>query len=176
MITIPINQQMKDLARQWSDKVLSSNTVKNTQNYTNLSVPDRYYIGYLGEIALWRLLHENKKKYVYEPTTNGKSDSGDFFVFNKEKQLDIDIKVSDKSYASKLLVGKAQYNRKQHDYYIGGKIVDNSAEIYGYCTSEELINGEETNYRIPSYAVNLTNLHPIEDFLLLIDNKKDGNL
>ena len=171
IIKVEITQKMRDKARKMSDEILATDIVKNTPNYTGLNEPNRFYYGFIGETVIWKLLYERNKKYIYDPKTDGKPDKGDFLVSINGENIDIDVKISPKNYASRILVPITQYQRRPHKYYIGGKIVEGEVWIYGYCEYNELKADNSANFKVPPMSKKLVELKPIESLLLKIDNK-----
>lgn len=166
---VEITDKMKQKAREWSNNVLDS-SIKYHSNYTGISKEDRYYFGYLGELAFWKVLYQNNKEYQYEPKFDGLSDDRDFFIFIKGKKKKVDIKTASKGFYKNIMLPKKQWLKKKSDYYIGIRLEGDTANIFGYCKHS---NFKEQNTfgdnMIVTMYKSLSELNPIETLLKKID-------
>jgi hypothetical protein len=164
---IPITQNMKDLARFYSDVTLMN--FDNDYNYTNLSDPDRFYVGYLGEFIFLQWCYDNMIDLDYSVNCNGYAGDEDFLLFDLQgNSITIDIKTASKSYHKKIMMPKAQAEKYRYDYYVAIRLNDDFGEICGYCTKEDLT---ETFVKIPTLEKNLSELEPIENLKAILSKK-----
>lgn len=121
-----------------------------------------YLIGYKGEYAIEQLLLDNNVRYRYTPRIDGHPDDGDFIVWIEGKPARVDVKttVNDNVW---MLVNK---NAKKFDYYIGVKVVDREAEIWGYATHDMLTDETGVAGTIGETLGLLTN---IDEFIRMVD-------
>ena len=128
-------------------------------------------IGKFGEIAFAKFLRANSKRI------SGNEDM--FTVWDDIYKVDrmdfqtsddgtIDIKTASESYHTRILVPYDQYQNQQKDYYVGVRIFagEVTAEIIGFARWAELRPFGGGDY--PAYAIELNNLHPIDELLGMI--------
>lgn len=149
----------------------------DTHNRRSVSSPEQARdnrIGKLGEIAFGIFLEEHGKKRL--------GDEDMFTVWSGTRRVDkkdfetadgetIDVKTASKSFHTRILVPKDQYENQQKHYYVGVRISEDemTGEIMGYAIHGELELFERARYH-PAYAIELNNLHPIDELLDLIPN------
>jgi hypothetical protein len=119
-------------ARDYDTKINELDLMK-TANYTNCSIPDRYYKGYLGELAFHLYLIKHNIDHVWNTNTLGVSDNGDFIINGKS----FDIKTTGVSHYENFLVSTAQM-KHYRDYYVFAKIVDTKVLFFGLLTNSEV--------------------------------------
>lgn len=149
-------------AREMEAEVLSN--LKDTPNYTGFSEKNRYFNGFLGELAFEKFLKAYKIKYTYEVKLDGKSQGSDFVII-LHRPLQVEIKTSAHPNATQLLIPEKQLNHRSFDMYVGIKLQDTLAKIYGYCFKDELGFKPEgyNSAKIPTYYRDFNKLYPIEN-------------
>jgi hypothetical protein len=134
---IKITDQAKEEARIYAEAI-KGRGISDIGNYTNISVNDRFYIGYLGEWAFnqFLILKDFKSKVTWSREADGMADSGDFFFDNKI----IDIKTASQHYYKNIMTPLAQFEKHKRDYYVAVKLnqIESTAEIVGYVNYDEL--------------------------------------
>lgn len=160
MIEIILTDKIKSKAREWADKISKTRTLTHYSNYTRLNIDDRYYYGYLGEIAFWKVLHDHHSNYKYEPKFDGKSDGCDFIVNGKK----VDVKTASKSTYRNIMLPKSQWVSKYRDYYVGVQINGDEAIIHGYCTHSDFKESEFGRGVVTMYN-SFDSLKPIGDII-----------
>ncbi len=138
METIEIIAEMALKARKLAGKA-NKEVSKLGPNYTGLEAQERYYNGYLGELAFLSWLREKEIKAIYTPRIKGKSDAGDFILFGMITGLrrTVDVKSASKAFHANIMLPEAQMERHKKDYYIGIKINGSFAEIWGFCRAKD---------------------------------------
>ena len=127
-------------ARDYSDKILGLDKIKNTPNYTGLENPDRFFIGELGEIALAIWFDKHGVEYQRLRNDKGVSDIGDFLVGMNY----IDVKNSAHPRSEYLMMPEDQFLFHTRQIYIGcwTQLLDDCAlvSLCGWITRENFKN------------------------------------
>lgn len=140
--------------------------IKNVPNYMGFSDPDRYYFGFLGELAFEQLLKDNGKKYDYIIKLDGNSQGEDFKLYFAHRPMTVEVKTRKNILASNLLISAKQFDHRTCDLYIGIALSDTIAKIYGYCFKKDFQYSEQGfAKKLPTYYIPFANLHPIEYLL-----------
>lgn len=161
MAQIEITNKMRLRAKIMEAQILEK--FKEDKNYTGISIDDRFYIGYLGELAFQKLLHDANKQYSYVPTTDGKAGGADFVVI-AHRELEIEIKTTAHPNAEHILIPQKQFELYIYDIYIGVQIIeDKIARICGWCFHHDLIF--DGSFQTPCYKIKFTKLYPIEKLI-----------
>jgi hypothetical protein len=169
MLPIDITDQMKKDARRADTRIMATFKKKNA-NYTGLIEPDRFYFGVLGELAFIELLKQNGIKAKYAPTWDGKRDSGDAVVYVDDGYpLKIDVKTASKAFHENLWIPEKQYARYTYDGYIGVRLVDDVAEIHGYCAKTDFTKTVHSGAKVPNFGIALDQLRPMERLFKKLD-------
>ncbi len=166
---------MKESAQKANDAIIAR--LPNNPNYTGMHYPNRFYNGFLGELAFRQLLKDRHKSAIYHFSLTGKSAKEDFngsFIFGNRT---IDVKTeSENSKQFKLLVNKQQHAHQAYDFYVGIKLVTTQnnqyAQIYGYSTINEMKLNELgfTSEEQPTYFRFLAELADIERLLSFMED------
>ena len=175
MINILITEEMREKASNWAEKIFKTSTLKNRENYTGLEAQDRYYCGYLGELAFLEYLKREGKQTTYKVKTDGNSDSGDFITVGAitGQPKSVDVKTACKEFHEKIMLPQSQLKKHRRDYYVGVKLVGDEAEIWGYCLANHFMveNYGFNRAEVPTCYKSLKSLTPIDNILKLF---KDG--
>jgi len=168
MKPIPITDEMKKSACRADTRIMRTFKKKNG-NYTSLSEPDRFYTGVLGELAFLELLKQNNIKAKYAPTWNNLADKGDVVVYCNDYPLKVDIKTSGKAFHKNLWLPEKQYNRYNYNGYVGVRLVDDVAEIHGYCSKDDFTKSEHSGAKVPTWGIGLDELREIDKLFARLD-------
>lgn len=151
MYEVYLDEALKRRAEEMEKDTLKH--LPNRPNYTDFCAQHRYYHGYLGELGFEKFLINKEKKFYYNPKTNGHSDNGDFRVYTNTGFYIIDVKTSSTATTFRnVFVLDKQYQKFTHiDIYVGIKLVDDFAQIMGFCYKDELYMDYEKDAMICSY-------------------------
>lgn len=168
MKTVLVSDEMKKHARRGESRIMR--TFKNKKpNYTDLHEPDRFYFGILGELAFVKLLRESGIKAKYAPNWNGLADNGDVVVYCNGYPLKVDVKTCSKPFHENLWIPEKQFNRFTYDGYIGVRLVDDMAEIHGYCSKDKFTKTEHAGAKVPNYGIALDQLGDLDKLFDKLD-------
>lgn len=169
----------KRWARQLADEVIGTGIEKNP-NYTGLSMPDRYFFGYLGELAVVEMLSRENKAFEYQPQTNGQSDDGsDITVFMLKQPIGVDVKTASRHHHRFIMIPESQRhkgNGSTMKWTIATRLWPDAVEICGaiHCkTSMEKRMPDDPGFpkvRIPTLLARLDKLTPIKEWVKALDN------
>jgi hypothetical protein len=124
---LPLSREVIALSLDYERQIMAH--VADKRDYTGLEHPDRFYVGYLGELTLRDFLQGEHKSFIYVPRLDGYADDHDFiFCFRNGMTLSIDVKTASKKYHQLLAVPEMQFHRWRHDIYIGARL--NSEEVH----------------------------------------------
>ena len=153
------------------EKTILSN-LPDVENHSGLSTNRRYLIGALGELAFEELLKREKKQFVYEPRTDGKSDDGDFDLVYGRLKITADVKTGSHKNIKYMYVTKASLKRKKYPMYIGCRIDKEKGhvEIWGYAKIDDM---RDVPSKIPSIGKEFNLLTPIETLLKKLKGVED---
>lgn len=160
MHSIYITAQIRETAEAWAEQIARTYTLTNTSNYTGLNEPDRYKIGFVGELCFEQFLKSRFVPHEYKPNLDGKSDRGDFYLPHLDKKLD--IKTASNKNADKLLVPQSQYYRHNYPIYVGMRINGDDCQIMGYANR---IQFKKIETKVSSMYVDYEDLYLIEDLV-----------
>ena len=171
MQTIEITPEIILKARKLAAKV-NRVVSKFGPNYTGLEAQERYFNGYLGELAFLNWLRENKIKSIYTPKIKGKSAAGDFILFGMVtgQKKTVDVKTASKAFHRNIMLPEAQMERHKKDYYIGVKINGNYAEIWGFCRAKDFLLDSSgfDNSQVSTLFKSLDSLDSLDKFTTLV--------
>lgn len=168
MKTVSLSDEMKKQARRGESRILR--TFKNKpDNYTNLKEPDRFYFGILGELAFVKLLKENGIKCQYRPSWDGTPDQGDVIVYAGDQPFKADIKTCSKAFHMNLWIPTKQYEKYTYNGYIGVRLIDDMAEIHGYCQKKDFTKTEHPGAKVANFGIALDKLRPIDRLFSNLD-------
>lgn len=171
---VEFDEEMVAEARRLEARVKKTRTLQG-RHPDGLEEPDRYFIGYLGELAFARLLTEAGRWFKWAPRTDGKADNGDFTVSHRGVSWCLDVKTASKPHYTRLMMPKTQLERvgRAVDIYVaarvlrpilGGPIREGSeVEFHGWvCRHDFLRNAEVYEGRgVPTYSMPFVALHPM---------------
>lgn len=137
--------------RKWADaaqketiKRLKEKDKKNGIVYQGKPKNEQSWsIGYLGELCYAKYLKSRNVKFKYEPRFDGTPDDGDIEIVREEyENLIIDVKtcsgISPEGTEHKYcMIPNWQHNTQSYPAYVGVRLNDDIAEIWGYCTKAE---------------------------------------
>jgi len=142
---IEITEQAKEDARKYAEAIKKKG-INDINNYTKISISDRFYIGYLGEWAFNEYLKLIKLKSTvkWSRDSDGMADDGDFFFDGKI----IDVKTASQSYYKNIMMPLEQFEKHKRDYYVAVKLnqLEDTAEIIGYINYEEMKNAPVSDF------------------------------
>ena len=135
-------------------------------------------IGKLGEIAFANFLEANGKQRLGDEdmfTEWAGTRNVDKKDFETADGKTIDVKTASKSFHSRILVPSDQYEDQAKHYYVGVRISEKekTATIIGYAIHGELKLFAGARYH-PAYAIELNNLHPINELLDMIPDAHES--
>jgi hypothetical protein len=140
MVPVPITEEMRAEARQLSDEVLENlkHNPRYGQNYTGLSAPDRFYNGYLGELAVLDLFQTHNKSGIYHVNTSGFADEAEFELDQGlPRMLLADVKTASQPTHRQIMMPAKQMEIHKAHYYIGVRLNGDYAEVWGYCSGSD---------------------------------------
>jgi len=119
MEVVTITDEMVQTATAYENAVLSTDTIKNTENRSGHSAPRRYYIGSIGEQAFARYLDNAGIGYQYQPKADGRSDEFDFVLSYGGNPYRIDVKTTASAGAAYLSMPAYQAKKQTVDAFVG---------------------------------------------------------
>lgn len=156
----PLTEYHIDMARELSNQVVRALRGKN---HTRLSALDRYFHGYLGELAVREWLTEHSKKNVHRVLANGKSQPAEFTVWQKKTdlQMRLEVKTSSKPEHRYLMFPQAQPLDFDCVLSVRLDLPQSKAEIMGWLSRRDVAglrvepfdfgNGHTVNTRVCLY-------------------------
>lgn len=116
------------LARSWSNLILRADRMRNTPNYTGLSMPDRYYIGFLGELAFAQWLDGHHVPYTHRVCLSGQSSANEFSIDSRDAgTMSVEIKTGSVATHRHFMYPAAQTN-KCGDVNVGARVEMNAVD------------------------------------------------
>jgi len=104
-------------AERWAARVLATG-LEGRENYTGLSMPGRYAIGYIGELAMVSWLTAAGRRFRHRVSTSGRSSAPEFVVLVDGLQATLDVKCSSSKRADAML----SRQRLDADFYVAARI------------------------------------------------------
>lgn len=160
------------LAHQW-DAAIKATGLEDRDNYTGSIRPDRYFVGYLGEIAVAKMFDAFGIGYVHRVTLTGKSSQSEFMVSEASGgRVQIEVKTAGEPTHRELM-----YPSKQHDkkaaYLVGARIersgpFHTDVSVLGWITREQadaLPVSTVGHHTIPTCRMDLSATRPIVELL-----------
>jgi hypothetical protein len=150
---------------EWLNEKVKKN-LKPVPNYTGLHAPDRFLIGYKGELAVYNYLKSigvhNKLGLNWTVCADGNSQPSEITV---KSNIRVEVKTSGKAYYTQLLVAEQQ--RMDFDYIFATRLLDESnVEVLGFLPKHEFLSMAETvTYRLRNKAVNFAQLRKPDTFM-----------
>jgi hypothetical protein len=166
---IDLTPEMERYARS-IEKAMKGVVAPLGPNYTGLAVDERFFIGYLGDTFVAKMLELAGKRYSYIPHLIGQEGTDDIDVWVMGERVTIEIKATPSLNHRYLMMPSQQFARFVPDHptiYVAVFIGTEGAEIAGYAHREDF---EETFVRIPTMQVHRDNLHSIDYLLERLDN------
>lgn len=130
---------MVERSRAWESSIQSTATMK-TENYVPIKNAERYFIGYLGELALETVLYSANIRFDYKPRLDGIADCGDFTVYRHGRPNSADVKTAAKEFHQNFMIPEAQRAKHRSDLYIGARLTHNTVQIIGWMTRRDCEN------------------------------------
>lgn len=163
---VPITEAIKSKALAMNKQVLAA--LPKGTNYTKLNHPERFFIGYVGELCTIAAFRQLNVSFRYQPRTDGRADSGDLQVKDAEGRiLCIDVKTASNVTHEYLMMPTAQYLRHQGgkaDFILAARVETDHCRLFGLCSREdfarfsiEKLPGDKTRPRVhvPTRIMNL---------------------
>ena len=119
MTRISLPPEVVAVAREWNDKILSTG-LASTPNYTGFRTPERFFHGYLGELAVASCLDANGIIYRHRVSLTGRSDDADFDVWIHGEQKKLEVKTGSKQSYRFFIMPEKQ--KVEADIYVGARI------------------------------------------------------
>lgn len=136
---VEISPLLEATAWTFARNVEATDTVKHTENWIGSANKERYFVGYLGELALVQLLWVRKcRDFYYRPTFTGRSEPQDFVMGDRRT---IDVKTNDiNNYKVQyLLVSDKARQRSRCDVFIAAHRHKYLIEFGGWLTGDEVM-------------------------------------
>ncbi len=156
-------------AAKLAEKRILASFKGKDNNYTGLSEDQRFYFGTLGELAVVKLLHDNGVKLKYAPEWGAGADDGGIIVYADNYPCKVDVKTASKVFHEHLWIPTKQFNRYTYDGYIGVRLVDDVAEVFGYCAKKDFKKTEHPGAKVANYGIRLDELRDIEKLYEKLD-------
>jgi hypothetical protein len=169
---MPITHATKCLARYWQEKIYAAG-IRDDNNYTLLSQPDRFYTGYEGEICFRNLLYIFNKRFKFEPRCDGYPDRHDFIVYltGDPSPLTLNVKTAGQEYATHMMLPEAQFQKYQPDLYLGTRVRGNDAEMVfeGWTTHGILSLQTPIMHKTLTRKILFTKMRPTRSLLEMLE-------
>lgn len=136
-------------------------------NYTQLYREHRYYFGALGEYVFEQFLIDRRKDYRYKQVI-GMPDSGDFILhWHNHCQRKADVKTATQVFHRNIMMPQAQAGRHRYHFYVGVKLCDSEAEVWGYATFDQFLLKQDgfDDAHVPTLYRPLNQLTDIDQLL-----------
>jgi hypothetical protein len=126
------------LAAQWATAV-SSSGIAARENYTGISAPNRYLVGYIGELAFAAWLSSMRILHRHRVALHGASEAPEFVVWRSGKACTVDVKTGRGERVSRLMMPAAQ----KHDatLYVAAHVLTEATsvvELAGWISADDL--------------------------------------
>lgn len=183
MIRVPINQEMIEDCFNFASSIILGNDQYNRIPSTTERRIERTFVGKLAELCFLNFLNGKQKNYpqgtmftIFPGQTN--TDGYDFIT--RDDESTVDVKSASKPFHSRIMVPIDQFRSVPKDYYVGVRInskIDKknndkilihtikNADIFGYCTYQDLDNMPTQNFGYPCKAIDLNKLRNIYTLL-----------
>lgn len=179
-VLVALSGEEVKLARKLSDRIAKTPTM-TLRNYTGLSMADRYFNGFLGEIAMKRWLEGAGVNHEWKPKTDGKSHAGDFTVYRKGQPLKLDVKTASKGYYTKCMFPEVQFRAHRVDIYVCARVnttarldAAEAVELHGWKPFRDVVywNLDADSLAIPTRWEYLSELHPMAELAAELDQRR----
>lgn len=172
MNIISLSEADVGIARRWSDEVEA--VLPRAPNHTGIVRPDRYMLGYLGEIAFARWLDGTRRVYQHRVELTGRTSRvPEFRAWEQGADITIDVKtwLRRGQRNGSMLVSVRQ--ELDADLYVCACIDDIESglvELPGWAERAEVAAAPAHDYGYgPSRSIPLTNLRPMSALLRRLD-------
>lgn len=176
MELVKITDSMLKVARDYADKINKTATVVRKSNFTALEAKDRYFYGFLGELAVKYWLTQNDKKFRHDVNKKGRKTKFNFLLYKAEAggYVRANVCTATKDFHTNLLIPENKFLNEMSEVYIAVKIVLETgyAEIRGYATAQEIYKRGPKDYGkgVMTYGIPFSDLSQPEALLNQIDN------
>lgn len=183
MYRISISQQMIEQSYNFATAIINGNNQYNRIPATTSSRIERTFVGKLAEYCFLNYLNSNGKNYplgTMFTIFNGQHNTDGYDFVTRSGQFTVDVKSASKPYHSRIMVPIDQFESMPKNFYVGvrlnAKVDENnrilintimSADIFGYCTYQQLANKETEDFGYPCKAMSLYELTNIQQLLNL---------
>jgi hypothetical protein len=161
----------KETARIWSDTILKN--LPDCPNYTGIEPPDRYYLGFLGEITFRDALWYHGKRWHYQARLDGRPDQTDLTVWMRGVRKQLNVKTASKEFHRHLMVPDAQFRRYTQDYYVAARLIDNHGAVVfeGWLKHADLERRQPQMVDVMTRCCPFTELRPMVFLMMMIDRE-----
>jgi hypothetical protein len=138
MIIVTLSVSEVEKARQWSDEILATG-LADTPNYTGFRTPDRFFHGYIGELALSNWFRDSGLLYHHRVVLKGRRAGSEFFLWINEERQEVEVKTSSKPSYKKLMLPEKQ--KLDAELYFGTRIENEnpcSVSLHGFLAKWEV--------------------------------------
>lgn len=183
IVNIEVNEDMINSCYNFSHRIINGNDQFNRIPATTNERIERTFVGKLSELCFLKFLNQNNKNYPIGTMFTifpGENNTDGYDFITRYGNYTVDVKCASKPYHRRIMVPIDQFENNPKNFYVGVRInaeidrYDNiiihsirSADIYGYCTYEQLANRQTENFGYPCKAINLTELINIQSLLNL---------
>lgn len=171
---VRLDESALTLASVWQDAILSAD-LESRPNYTGLHRPNRFLIGYLGELAVARLLEQWGVIYVHRVNLTGKTSASEFLARMVGRNVSLEVKTAGDPTHQRLMFPAAQHDHSA-DFLIAARVealepFQADVSVWGYLTGEQAhsLPVGEFGLGVATRHCRLTELNPIADLLNTLD-------
>ena len=175
MKNVKITDNMNLLAKKLAE--MAEGASDYDINYTGIDEPDRWYKGYKGEIAFFKLLKDSGKRAIMYLPISDKHYKGkvniEFWIYTEGEKKEVDVKTADdKEHYRRILISEIQDSKNPTALYVGAKLNGDSCDIYGYANLQEMDYEKNgfTDAKKPTYWKFLEDLDGIENLIPTLDD------
>ena len=174
-IEFRVNEVTRETARFWSNKILATG-LQRVPNYTGLHQPDRFYIGYIGEITFRNVLWYYGKRFRFAARLDGHPDEADVIAWILDEPCSLNIKTSDQQHHRHLMIPVAQFVKRRQDYYICANLREyhDMVTFKGWLTHDEVSRQEQVQLKVMTIRAAFADLHSMRDLIDRLDNIKSA--
>jgi hypothetical protein len=168
---VRVEQSMRATAEEWSRRIFATG-LNNRRNYSGFEKPERYIIGYIGELAFKDKLTERGKRFEFRPRLDGHSDRTgyDFIVWSYGMPLTINVKTAGESFHKLLSIPVCMFNRYRADIYVAGHLCDNNCHMRGWVYHYEIKSVAPLPPLLQSRSIPFDDLRDIEQLFNMLDD------
>jgi len=171
MVIVPLTTTEVESARKWSDEILGTG-LADTPNYTGFRTPDRFFHGYIGELALSNWFRDAGLLYHHRVFLKGSRAGSEFFLWINEERQEVEIKTSSKPNYKKFMLPERQ--KLDAELYFGARIENEnpcSVSLHGFLAKWEIegLSIGDFGLKVPTRYCEYTAMRAMSDLLPYID-------